>query len=157
MVIGIKHLDGLSNMHKLTAALCLFFIFAFAGQLFSSSYKEIKLKDSYILTLVTPTIQTLAVFSKEYNGKMRILRGKIEFISIEEGVISGYLSTRYFKEDELFDLSEPNDKEGFFIIRLKDGNVISGLDGSTFFQKLENDYGYKDIEFLKPEQVRGAQ
>ena len=119
----------------------------------SDAHKQICMGDDFVLTYVTPTIQTVAIYSKQYGGKHRLIRGRIEFMSVNHRYIAGYLSTRFFEEDRLIDLAEENDREGFFIVNKLDANVLSGIDGKTFFNVMEKQYGDKLIKFIKPNQA----
>lgn len=126
----------------------------FFNQLSADTYKQTCIGNTFVLTNITPTIQTIAKLSrKEDGGKVSLIRGRIEFMAVTNKAIIGYLSTRFFKEDDLIGLEGDNDKEGFFIIRKKDSSVELGLDGKTFFNKMEDQYHQKNIEFLKPEQI----
>ena len=144
----------LAGLNKVKVAIVIFlFVFAGMSQSFSGTYKQTCLGDNYVLTYVTPTIQTIAFYSKQYGGKHSLLRGRIEFLAVDDRFVAGYLSTRFFKEDELVDLAGENDKEGFFIVSKHDGSVMSGIDGGSFFKVMEEQYHAKLINFFKPDQA----
>ena len=147
----MKHLVG---RNKIIFFLLFSVGFIFFKKLSADNYNQICIGDNYLLTNATPTIQTIAaISSKEYSGKFSLIRGRIEFMAINNKVIVGYLSVRFFKEDELVDLAGNYDKEGFFIIRKDDGYIESGLDGQSFFKQMEKNYQQKEFNFLKPEQI----
>ena len=142
----------LAGLNK-TVIITLVLVLGGISQVLPSSYKQTCLGDDYILTIVTPTIQTIALYSKRYGGKHSLLRGRIEFMAVSDEFIAGYLSTRFFKEDDLVDLAGENDKEGFYIVRKMDGKVISGINGGLFFQLMEEQYHKKLIDFFKPDEA----
>lgn len=153
MEIGMHLQAGLGKISVLVFLLIVTGIFlTFVS--YSGTYKETCIGNNLALTNVTPTIQTIAYFSNEPKGKHRLIRGRIEFLIVEDNFIAGYLSTRFFKEDELLGLEGENDKEGFFIVNKSDRNVESGLNGNTFFQSLEDKYQKKLVDFIKPNQVQ---
>ena len=107
------------------------------------------LGDNYLLSISRPTIQTVSIYAnKEGTIRKSLIRGKIELLNYNELVVIGYNSTRYFDQDNLTDLARENDLEGFFIIEKQTMEVKAGLDGSTFFDLIENNYNLKDIDLL---------
>lgn len=114
----------------------------------SEIYSEACIDESFVFTYVTPTIQTISIRKGNEGGKSRIIRGKIEMVSVRDQFIAGYLSTRYFKDDDLVDLKGEHDLEGFFIIDTEFGAVRSGLDGLSFFQSLDRTYAVAELDYL---------
>lgn len=142
----------LAGLNKV-ALFSIVVIVVITSNVYSGIHKQICMGDNYVLTNVTPTIQTIAVYSKAYESKTSIIRGKIEFMAVESRYIAGYLSIRFFVDDELTNLSGKYDKEGFFIINKYNGDVISGIDGLLYFKLMKERYNITNINFFKPEQA----
>ena len=146
-------MSPLAGLNKIVA-IALVVVLVGISQVFTTDdYKQTCLGNNYVLTFITPTIQTIAFYSKKYGGKHSLLRGRIELIAVSDEFVAGYLSTRFFNEDGLIDLAGENDKEGFYIVRKVDGKVISGISGSLFFRLIDKQYHRKLIDFIKPEEV----
>ena len=114
----------------------------------SEIYRDACIDESFVFTYVTPTIQTIAVKKGEEGGKSRLLRGKIEMLSVGGKFIAGYLSTRFFVDDDLVGLAGEYDLEGFFILEKEAATVHAGLDGLSFFRFLDENYGVESLDYL---------
>ena len=119
--------------------------------------QQVELGGNYYLIITSPTIHLISqengtIDGYSIQGRHSLIRGKIEFLYSDDSVISGYLSTRFFKEDGLIGLERKNDKEGFFIIDKNIGLVEAGLTGDIFFSQMEQRYHQKHIKFLRPDE-----
>lgn len=79
-------------------------------------------------------------------GSNGLIRGHITALYRNAGMLGGYLDTTNFKEDGLLGLERPNDKEGYFIVRLPTRQVESGLKREVF----ETKFG-KSLAALHPD------
>lgn len=141
---------GLSRIVNYLSIACLC-----CGKAFANGYKETCIGDNLVLTVVTPTIQTIAVLESSSGGKNRLIRGDLQYLAVEEAFVAGYLSTSFFVADSLVGLEGPDDKEGYFVIDRVSRNVTSGIDsriGALLF--LRGRYGAQDIHFVEPNEIK---
>ncbi len=155
--IGMKHLVG-KNKKWDFILLAVFFILFSTNKFLSSSMQQVNLGEDFYFIITSPTIHLISqkngtVDGYPVQGEHSLVRGKIEFLYFDDSVISGYLSTRFFKEDGLIGLERRNDKEGFFIIDKSIGSVEAGLTGDIFFSRMEQRYHQKNIKFLRPDEI----
>lgn len=116
------------------------------GLYFNSKRRyEICLKHNLIITNVFNNLQTIAYFSEEYNGKMRLMRGYIDGYRVIDDYLVGYLSTEYLKDQDLEKYKEENDKHGYFVINMPNKSIVSGLSKSEFLKFITNNLQMEEL------------
>lgn len=115
----------------------------------SSCKNTTDLGSGYFIVRESETIQ----FIRYAPLSIWLIRGKVKINHVSKSYICGYLSTAYYKEDDLIGLEGKYDKEGYFFIWKKKLNfddyehgevVYSGLTESNLLR-----YGERNGKYLR--------
>ncbi len=101
-------------------------------------YYSIPLEHEISITHVNTDLHTISYYSKQYDGEISLLRGKIEGYKIWHEYLIGFLNTKFLKKQNLEKLRGKNDKHGYFLINMRNKQVISGLSEEEYKNIINN-------------------